>query len=142
MQITGRDAHRIQIFGQVFSHALSQGRDQYTLMLFNTGPAFPKQIVNLPFYGTNLNFGIEQTGRTDDLFRHNALRAFQLPFSRRCRNIDYLIQTFQKFMKFQRPVIQSGRQPETKVHQRRFPGAISLEHAADLRNTDMGLVSE
>ena len=45
-------------------------------------------------------------------------------------------------MKFQRPVIQSGRQPEAEIHQRRFPGTVSLEHAADLRNTDMGLVGE
>ena len=63
MQIAGRDAHRIQIFGQVLGHALGQRRDQHALMLFHTGPAFPKQIVDLPLYGADLDFGVKHVGR-------------------------------------------------------------------------------
>ncbi len=106
MEISGGDAHSVQVFGQIFRHAFGQGGHQNAFVLFRPGPALAKQVFNLSLDGADFHFRVQQTRRTDDLFRHNAKGALLFPCARSGRNIDALVQALQKFVESQRAIVQ------------------------------------
>ena len=100
---------------------------------------FGKQIINLSFSGTNLNFRIQEAGRTDDLFCSKQLMLFFI-FSGSCGNKEHLIDFPLKLGKIQRTVIEGGGKTETEVDKSGFSGKISVVHPSNLGKTDVAFV--
>ena len=85
MQIAHFDVHFAQIGGQALGHLFGQRRDQYAI-------AFARGLDDLgdqrsstcPAGGANVDFGIEQAGRADDLL-DDLPRVFQFVVARASR---------------------------------------------------------
>ena len=130
-----------QINRQIFRHFLCECRNQHPLLPCRAGVDFSNQIVNLAVNGANLHHGIQQAGRANHLL-HNLAGAAALVLSRRCRNIDNLIDFLVKLPEIQRPVVISRGQAEAVVHQRILPAAVTGIHGATLRQGHMALIDE
>ncbi|OIQ81555.1 hypothetical protein GALL_366810 [mine drainage metagenome] len=105
MQITHLDAVFRQVIGQVFRHALGQGRDQHPLPDHDARPGFRQQIVDLGVGGPDLDLGVDQAGRAHHLLDHLLLmRGFV--FRRRGGDEHALAHHLLEFIEPERPVIQ------------------------------------
>ena len=142
MQIGDLQIVLFQIIRQVFRHLDGQGRDQHALVGRDAVMDFIQQIVDLTARRPHCDFRVQQAGRTDDLFDDLAVDFFQLVITRRCGNINCLINECFKFFKAHRPVIQRARQTEAVFHQRFLARPVAVIHAADLRQRDVRLVDD
>ena len=129
-----------QVFGQIFRHALGEGRHQHALVDSRTGADLREQIVNLRRHRSHLDDRIKQTGRTHNLIHYVAARFFELVVARRGRNVDGLRCQRLELFKFHWAVVQRGRQAEAILHQRLFTRPVTAIHAADLRNGYVGFI--
>ena len=91
-------------FRQVLCHLLGQSCDQDPLSPLGAEMDFRDQVVNLPFHRTDLDFRIQQAGRTDDLIRPEKLM-LRLILARRRRHEEHLIDLLLEFLKIKRPVV-------------------------------------
>ena len=62
----------LQIVGQIFRHALGQRGHQHALVLLFAQADFAEQIIHLPRHRPDVDGGIDQPGRPDDLFDDHA----------------------------------------------------------------------
>ena len=58
----------LQVVGQIFGHALGQRRDEHPLVLLLPQADLAEQVIHLPRHGPDLDGGIHEPGRADDLF--------------------------------------------------------------------------
>ena len=105
MKVFYPNSHFSHVIGQILCHPLGQSRNQNLVVLFYFFIYLRNQIVNLPFYRTDENFRIQQTGWADNLFHpHQLMLAFIN--RRRCRHKHHLVNFTLKFCKIQGAVIQ------------------------------------
>ena len=142
MEVAGVDAHAHQIVGEILGHAFGESGDQHPLVAGGPGLAFPHKVVHLALGGTDFHGRVHQAGGPDDLFGQQALTAVQLPLAGRSRNIDGLMDAFQKFLKHEGAVVQGRGQAKTVIHQCGFAGAVALVHGAHLGNAHVRFVHE
>ena len=135
MHVAALDSDLAVILRQIFCHAFGEGRNQHALILRHALPDFMKQIINLPFYRTNLYRRIHQPGRPNNLFDHHSRRFRQLIRARRRRNINELVGAMLKFFKRQRTIVERRRHAEPILDQRLFTRAVAMIHSVQLRHS-------
>ena len=79
MHIAHANTLLVQIFGQVLGHAFGEGCDQRAKAISSDFADFIQQIIDLHFYGPNLNLGIQKSGGPDHLLGKNAPRTLNFP---------------------------------------------------------------
>ena len=141
VHVTGFNAGRRQVFGQILGHFFRQCRDESPLPHVNFCVDFGDQIIDLPFNRPDENFGIQQSGRADDLLGKLTC-PFTLVLAGRGRNINALVNPLRKLFKLQGSVVIGGRQAETKLHQRILSGMVAPVHSPHLRERHMALIHE
>ena len=97
MQIAHFDVHFAQIGGQALGHLFGQRRDQHAIAFARGLDDLGVEIVHLSGGGANVDFGIEQAGRTDDLL-DDLPRVFQLVGRGRRADADELTDALLKFL--------------------------------------------
>ena len=133
------DPHIFKISGQILRHLFCQGGYQHALTLFHAGIDFGQQIINLSVNRTNIDFRIDQSGRSDDLF-HNTFALFLLERSRGRTDKNHLIEFAVKLIKGKWAVIKGRRQAESIIYQILLSCLISRMHSANLWQGNVGLV--
>ena len=141
MHVIDLNAGIKQMVGQVLGHALGERGHQHALLARHALANLVLKIVNLPTNRTNVDLGVEQTGRTNNLL-NVVLANPQLIVARRGRNVDELGNPRLKLIKTKRAVIECRRQTKTMLHQRHLTRAVAFVHAADLRHRHMTLVDD
>ena len=102
---------------ELFSHAFGQRSDQRAFSGFYAQAYLLHKIINLVHCRTNLNFRVQQPGRSDHLFGENTFRLLKLIVTGSSADIYCLIGESFKLIKFQRAVVDRSRQPETVFNQ-------------------------
>ena len=87
-----------------------------------------EQVVDLAADRADLDLGIEQAGRPDDLLDDDALGALQLVVGGRRRHEDRLAGARLPLVEAQRAVVERRRQPEAEVDQRLLARAVAFVH--------------
>ncbi len=93
------------ILTEVFRHPLGEGGHQHPSASGNFLPDFPEQMINLAFCRHDLDHGIHQSGRPDNLLDHFAGRMLQFILAGSGRHIDHLIEDPLELPEFERPVV-------------------------------------
>ena len=130
-----------QVVGQVLGHLLRQRRHEHALARLLAAADLVQEVVDLVLGRPQLDLGVDQEGRPDQLLGDD-LRVAQLERARRRRDEDELVDLVEELVEAQRPVVERGRKPEAVVDERLLPRAVALVHAADLRDRLVRLVDE
>ncbi len=141
MEIAYSEAHAQQVVSKIFGHLLGKGGDQGALPFVYSCPDLVHQVIDLVLRRPHLYPGIDQPGRTDQLF-HNLGRDGGLPLARSSRDEEDLWSALHELLKAKGAVVQCGRQPEAVLHQHRLAAAVPLVHAVQLRHGHVRLVDE
>ena len=138
VQITNLDARLAQIVGEVLGHLLGQRRDEAALVTLDAQAHLRDEVVDLPVRLLDLDGGIDESGRPDDLL-HDLGGVLLLVRARRRAHVDDLPDHRVPFGERQGAVVERRRQPKPILHQGNLAGAIPLVHAVDLGYRDMRL---
>ena len=141
MEIAHADAHFFQVVRQIFGHLLGQRRHQDAFVLFRTLADFPQQVIHLAGNGTDFHVRVQQARRPDDLLGQIGLD-FHFIGPWRSADVDDLIDAFDKFFKFQRPVVQGRRQAETVFDEVFFARPVAGIHGSQLGQRNVRFVDE
>ena len=141
MEIAHAYAHFLQVIRQVFSHLLGQRRHQDAFVLFRALADFAQQVIHLAGNGTDFHFRVQQARRPDDLLGQIGLD-FHFIRTRRSADVNYLVDAFDEFLEFQRPVIQSRRQAEAVFDEVFLARPVAGVHSPQLRQGDVRFVDE
>uniref|UniRef100_A0A0N5A6Y0 NAD-specific glutamate dehydrogenase n=1 Tax=Parastrongyloides trichosuri TaxID=131310 RepID=A0A0N5A6Y0_PARTI len=142
------DAHPllVHVFGQVLGHLLGQGGDQGAVTRAGGGLHLVDDVVDLVAGGagdgTDLDRGVDQAGRADDLFGEDAAGLVQLPCAGGGRDEDGLGPHGVPFLELQRAVVDGRGQAEAVFGQGRFAAVVAAIHGADLAHGDVALIHE
>ena len=126
--------------GKIFRHFLGEGCNKHPFMGILPFVDFSQKIIHLSFNGTHFDTRVQKAGRTDNLLRQVCLYPHFIG-PRRSRYVNNLVNPLRKFIKGQRPVIQSARQAETVVYQRAFSGLVAVVHGPELGHCHMGFIN-
>ena len=129
-----------QILGKLLGHTLGKCRHQHALVALTALLNLFHQVINLILRRTHLNFRIKESRRTDELLHDDTLSLAKLIVGRCGTDIYYLIDETVELVKFQRTVVESGRQTETILYEVLLPRPVTTIHRTYLRHTDMALV--
>ncbi len=141
MHVTHADSLFVHVFGQILGHAFRQGGAQRAIAIGGHFADFVQQIIHLHFDGTNFDLWVNQAGGADHLFGKNTTCPFHFPFTRG-RGDKNSLRTHQiPFFEFQRTVILTGWQSETKVGQSGFAARIPFIHGTDLADRHMAFIN-
>ena len=130
-----------EIIGQLFGHALGQGRDQHSFSFLDPQIYFSQQVVDLGGCRSHDNLRIDEARRTHHLL-HHLPRVLPLVIGRRGRYEDRLAHHFLELVETQRPVVERRRQAEAVFHQVFLARAVAAVHAAELRDGHVALVDD
>src|SRR5260370_38955218 len=132
MQIANSDAELTVIVRAIIGHPLRKGCRQDALVVLDSRFDLPEQIVDLAGNGSDLDFGVRQPGRPNELFDDDALRFLELVFARRRGYIDRLAHVLLEFLEFERSIVERARQSETVVHERFLASTVPTVHRLNL----------
>ena len=139
VHIPAADAGIGEVIGQILRHFLGQGSHQAALALGDLGIDLADQVVDLPFYGANEDFRVQQARGPDDLLHHLA-RPLPLVVAGGGGDIDPLVDSVGKLLKLQRPVVKGRGQAEAVVHQGLLSGPVPPVHGPHLRQGHMAFI--
>ena len=105
VHVAHANALLVQIFGQVFGHALGQHGDQAAIAFLRRLAHLADQIVDLGARRADIDRRIDQAGRADHLFGEHAAGFVELPAARRCRYANRLRPHRVPFLEAQRPIV-------------------------------------
>ena len=88
VHVAHANALLVQVFGEVFRHALCQHGDQRAIAGLRGGADLADEIVDLGARGADVDRRIDQPGRADHLLDEHAAALVQLPAARRRRHRD------------------------------------------------------
>ena len=142
MQIGYLVAALFQVIGQILRHADGQGGNQHPFPGLDAGIELVTDIVDLAPGRLDPDQRVEQPGRPDDLFHDFVTDMVQFIITRGRRTVDDLVDHAFKFVKAHGPVIQGAGQPEAVLDQHFLALPVTVVHAADLRQGDMGLIHD
>ena len=141
MQVVHLHAHLAEVVGEILSHLLRQGRDDGPLPACDPGVDLAEQVVDLALGRPDVDLGVHETGRPDDLL-HQHRRPFQLVGPGGGGDEDGLVEPLLEFLECERPVIERARQAEAVLHEDVLAGLVAEEHPAGLRDRHVRLVDE
>ena len=131
-----------EVAAEVLGHPFGEGGDEHPFAARDDGSDLGQQIVDLVGGGLHYNLGVEQPCRANELLHELALGLLVLVGAGGRRHEDYLPDALLELLEGERTVVERRGQPETKIHQRLFARTITVEHAANLRHGDVGLVDD
>ena len=99
-----------------------------------------QQVVHLAPHRPHVHLGIEQAGGPDDLLDDRPSGEPKLEVTRCGRHVDHLGHQRHELVELERTIVQRGGQPEAVFHQGQLARPVAVEHPADLRQRDVGLV--
>ena len=140
MDIICADVVLHEVIGEFLRHSFGQRGDQDSLVFLDALLYFFHQIVHLVQAWAHFDDGVEQAGRADNLFHHDAFALLQFIVGGSGGYINDLLGQLLELLEFQRAVIHGGRKPETVFHQVLFAGAVAAVHGIDLRYGHVALV--
>ncbi len=132
----------MEIFGQVFGHALGQGGDQHPQAKRCHLADFIQQVIDLAFHRADLDCRVDQAGGADHLFGEHPAGLFQLPFGGGGGNEDRLRPHRVPFLELQRAVVHAAWQPEAEFGKGELAPVVAFVHAADLRHRNVAFISK
>ncbi len=141
VEIARLDARLEQVVGEVLGHLLRQRRDEDALVRLLAAADLAEQVVDLVLRRPELDLGVDDPGRADQLLRDD-LRVTELVRARRRRDEHHLTHLAEELVEAERAVVERGREPEAVVDERLLPRAVALVHPADLRHRLVRLVDE
>ena len=141
MHVVDLNAGIKQVVGQVLGHALGERGHQHALFAGNALANLILKIVNLPTNRTHIDLGVEQAGRTNNLF-NIVLTHAQLIVARRGRDVDELRNPCLKLIEAKRTVVERRGQAKTMLHQGHLTRTVTFVHAANLRHRHMALIDD
>ena len=141
MHVVDLNAGIEQVIGQILGHALGQRGHQHALLTGHALANLVLKIVNLASDRTNVDFGIEQAGRSNDLF-NIVLTHTQLIVAWRGRDVNELRNPRLKLIETKRAVIERRRKTKTMLNKRNFARTVAFVHTANLRHRHMALVDD
>jgi len=97
-----------EVFGQFFCHAFCKGSNEYPFLSFDSFVDLFEQVINLVKAGTDFDGGIEQAGRSDELFYDKAAGFFELIVSRGSTDEYDLIDQAFEFREIKGAVVNCG----------------------------------
>ena len=117
VQVADLDAVLVQVFGEVFCHALGERGHQHALLGRDPQVDLREQILDLRTHRAYLDLRVDQPGGTHHLLDHLPGPA-KLEWRWRGRDVDGLRLDPLELVEAQRPVVQRGRQAEAVLDQR------------------------
>jgi hypothetical protein len=142
VQVAHAHAHLGEVFGELLGHALGQHGDQRAEALGRDGLHLGQQVVHLALDWADVDEGIHEAGRADDLLGEDAGGALHLPGAGRGADEDGLGAEALPLLELQRAVVGAARQAEAEIAEDDLPRVVAPVHAADLRHGDMALVHD
>ena len=118
VQVTHLDAVLVQVFGEVFGHALGERGDQHALVRRDAAVDLGQHVVDLRAHRADLDLRIDQAGRAHHLLDDVACRVAQFVRAGRGRDEDHLRRERLPLVEPQRPVVERRRQAEAVLDQR------------------------
>ena len=141
VQVARLHARLEQVVGEVLRHLLRQRRHENALACLLAMADLVQKVVDLVLRRAQLDVGIDDPRRPDDLLGDLG-RLAQLVGARRRRHEDQLRHELEELVEAQRPVVDRRRQPEAVLDERLLARAVTLVHAADLGDGLVRLVDE
>jgi hypothetical protein len=103
---------------------------------------FPEKIVRLPRRAANLDHGIDESRRPNDLLRRDSFGTTKILVARGRRHVDRLSKALLELLGGERSIVDGGRKSKSVFDEIVFPGAIAAVHPAELRHRHMTFVDE
>ena len=142
MDVAAAHTHPCEIFLQLFRHPFCESRHKYSLVLFGPDTDFLQQVIHLILCRPHFYRRVKETGRPDHLLYDKPFGLLELVVPRSGADIYFLTCDGFEFIKFERPVVRSGREPETVFDEHGFAGMVSSVHRPYLGKGHMALVDE
>ncbi len=141
VQVTRADARFHKEVGKVLRHLLGERRDQHAVAVLDDFFDAVEQYVHLALDGEHLDFRVQKSGRSVNLFGNDAARLGEFVIAGGGTHEEHLLRVHVlEFGKVHRAVVQRTRKAEAVLHKRRLAGFVALSHAAHLRNAHVGFV--
>ena len=128
-----------QVVGEILGHLLGERGDEHPLVLRHPIVDQLHQIVDLSLGGLDDDLGVDEAGRSDDLFDHLCRHA-ELVLARRGGEEDRLVDPLEHLFERERPVVAGRREPEAVFDEDVLATAVARELAVELRDRDVALV--
>ncbi|OPY89290.1 MAG: hypothetical protein A4E73_03119 [Syntrophaceae bacterium PtaU1.Bin231] len=142
MKVADPHAQPLVIAGEVFGHALGQRRHQHPFAASGAEADLGQEIVHLVLHRSDQDLRIGQARGPDDLLHDASLRLLHFVGGGSRRYVDGLPVEGLELFERQRAVVESGRKPETVLHERLLAGAVAAEHGAELGNRRVALIDD
>ena len=140
MDISVAHAHAVEVARKLLGHTLGEGCDEHLVASAHTSVDLLHQVVDLVVSHLDLQRGIDQSRRANQLLNNRAFALNQLIISRRSTHVDRCSDHRLELLEAQRTVVDSGGQAESVLHQIDLSGAIATIHRAHLRQRYVALV--
>ena len=131
MEVFDADARLRQVIGKILGHFFRQGRDQDLVFVFGLPADLTDEVVNLSLDGADVDLGIQEAGRADDLLGAEQL-VLLLIGARSRGDKKHLIDVVLEFPEIEGAVVQGGREPEAVADQGLLARAVAAVHGSDL----------
>src|SRR5215471_14271967 len=141
VQVSNADAELGIVLGQVFGHFLGKGGDEHPLAAAGPQANLVEQIVDLAADRADLDFGIDQAGRSDYLFDYFSGGLGQLVGTGGCGYEHHLAHAVFPLLEIEGAIIHRGGQAESVLDQGALARLIAEVHAADLRDGLVALIN-
>src|SRR5439155_12376732 len=141
VEVMDLDPHLAQVVGEVLVHLLRERRDDRALAALDAGADLREQVIDLTVRRTDLDLGIDESRRPDDLL-DRPRRVLAFVRTRRRRDEDRLVETRLELVEGERTVVERAGQAEAVLDEDLLARAVAAVHAANLRERDVRLVDE
>lgn len=131
-----------QIGSEFLRHTFGESSNERSLILLPSLFDLLHEVIDLVEGRPNIDNGVEQTRRSDNLFDELATGFLQFIVGRCCGNIDGLRLQFGKLLELQWSVVGSGGESEPVFNEIRLARLVASVHGLNLRYGYMGLVND
>ena len=131
-----------EVVGEVFGHFFGEGGDEDAFVFGGSGADFTNEVVDLAGGGFDGDFGVDESGGSDDLFDVFAAGCCEFVAAGGGGHVDGLADAFFEFFPGEGPVVEGGGEAEAEFYQVAFAGHVPFEHGADLGDGDVGFVDD
>ena len=141
VQVARADARFHKKVGEVLRHLLGEGRHQHAVAVLDDFLDAVQEHVHLALDGEHLDFRVQKSGGSVNLFGNDAARLGKFVIAGGCRHEKHLFRVHVlEFGKVHRAVVQRAGEAEPVLHKRCLAGFVAFGHAAHLRNAHVGFV--
>ena len=130
-----------QVVRKILRHALGERGHEHALTLGSAHLDLVHEVVYLATHRAQLDLGVQQARRPDDLLDLLLAHCLLVVTGRR-RNVDELRYALLELIKAQGTVVERRRQTKAMVDKGYLARAIALIHTTHLRHSDVALVND